>query len=72
VFTLGEEANLTISADWYQINMKDALRAGVKVVAFGPHVDAAALDAATEAGAAESLPRSRFFARLPRLLSPPV
>ncbi|HEY5727136.1 MAG TPA: hypothetical protein VIV08_00850, partial [Acidimicrobiia bacterium] len=46
--------------------------AGVKVVAFGPHVDAAALDAATEAGAAESLPRSRFFARLPRLLSPPV
>ncbi len=46
--------------------------AGVKVVAYGPHVDGAALEAATEAGAAESLPRSRFFTRLPQLLTPPV
>jgi hypothetical protein len=46
--------------------------AGVPVVAYGPHVDAAALEAATAAGAGEALPRSRFFARLPRLLSPPA
>jgi hypothetical protein len=46
--------------------------AGVKVVAYGPHVDGAALEAGTEAGAAESLPRSRFFTRLPQLLTPPV
>ena len=46
--------------------------AGVKVVAYGPHVDTAALEAATAAGASESLPRSRFFARLPELLNPPA
>jgi hypothetical protein len=46
--------------------------AGVPVVAYGPHVDAASLEAATAAGAGEALSRSRFFARLPRLLSPPA
>ncbi len=42
--------------------------AGVRVVAFGPHVDTDALQAAIDAGAAEALPRSRFFSRLPELL----
>ncbi len=42
--------------------------AGVTVVAYGPHVDDVALAAARAQGAAEALPRSRFFTRLPRLL----
>ena len=42
--------------------------AGVTVVAYGPHVDDVALAAARAQGAAEALPRSRFFARLPKLL----
>ncbi|MDQ3782026.1 MAG: hypothetical protein M3349_03700 [Actinomycetota bacterium] len=46
--------------------------AGVRVVAYGPHVDTAALDAASRAGATEVLPRSRFFARLTELLSSPA
>ena len=37
---------------------------GVKVTVFGPHVDEDALARARAAGAAEALPRSRFFARL--------
>lgn len=41
--------------------------AGVEVKAFGPHVDEAALERARAAGAAEALPRSRFFSRLPRM-----
>jgi len=35
---------------------------GVKVIAYGPHVDAAALERARQLGATEALPRSRFFA----------
>ncbi|MBA2336430.1 MAG: hypothetical protein H0V96_01500 [Acidimicrobiia bacterium] len=46
--------------------------AGVRVVAYGPHVDTAALDAASQAGATEVLPRSRCFARLTDLLIPPT
>ena len=38
--------------------------AGVEVIAFGPHVDTSALEAAAAAGATESLPRSVFFRRL--------
>lgn len=41
--------------------------AGVKVTVFGPHVDEAALERARAAGAAEALPRSLFFSRLPRI-----
>lgn len=41
--------------------------AGVEVTVFGPHVDEAALERAQAAGAAEALPRSRFFSRLPRM-----
>ena len=43
--------------------------AGVEVVAFGPHVDEEALSRARSLGAAQALPRSRFFRRLPELLS---
>ena len=42
--------------------------AGVTTIAFGPHVDDAAMTRAGELGAAEVLPRSRFFRRLPDLL----
>lgn len=39
-----------------------ALAPGAFIVAFGPHVDAAALADARDAGADRVLPRSRFFA----------
>lgn len=44
------------------------VRAGVVVLAFGPHVRAEALAAARRAGAV-ALPRSSFLARLPELLA---
>jgi len=34
---------------------------GARIVAFGPHVDTEAFTRASEAGADEVLPRSRFF-----------
>lgn len=46
--------------------------AGVRVVAFGPHVDDHSLAAARAAGAAEVLPRSKFFRRLPALFPAPM
>jgi hypothetical protein len=42
---------------------------GARVIAFGSHVDRDTLDAARAAGCTEVLPRSRFFADLPSLLS---
>jgi 2-keto-3-deoxy-6-phosphogluconate aldolase len=41
-----------------------AAHAGVRIVAYGSHVDDERLAAARSAGAHEVLPRSRFFARL--------
>jgi hypothetical protein len=41
--------------------------AGVEVTAFGSHIDEAGLERARAAGAAEALPRSRFFSRLPSM-----
>jgi len=41
---------------------------GPPVIAYGPHVDARALEAAVEAGCREALPRSKVFRRLPELL----
>lgn len=41
---------------------------GVDVIAFGPHVDTATLEAAAAAGATESLPRSIFFRRLDEIV----
>lgn len=40
-----------------------------RVIAFGPHVQTARLDAARAAGCDEVLPRSRFSAELPQLLA---
>ncbi len=48
--------------------IEDLARAGVRVIAFGPHVDAGALEAASAAGATESLPRSLFFRRLDEIV----
>ena len=42
---------------------------GVRVVAFGSHVEREVLDAARAAGCAEVLPRSRFCASIPELLA---
>jgi len=41
---------------------------GAPVVAYGPHIDRDALDAALASGCREALPRSRVFQRLPDLL----
>jgi hypothetical protein len=45
------------------------LSARARVVGFAAHVDTATLQAATDAGCALALPRSRFFARLPEVLA---
>lgn len=45
---------------------------GPTVLAYGPHVDVAAAEAATQAGAHLVWPRSRFSARLTDLLSDPA
>jgi hypothetical protein len=42
--------------------------AGTPFVAFGSHVDTAALAAAKAAGCAEVMPRSKFSAELPALI----
>jgi len=41
--------------------------AQVRTVVYGPHVDDMAMAAARALGAAEVVPRSRFFARLPSM-----
>jgi hypothetical protein len=46
-----------------------SVRVGVRVIAFGPHVDRAALRGAREVGADQVLARSAFFERLGELLS---
>lgn len=50
------------------IDPADVVGIGPPVVAYGPHVDRDALDAAVAAGCREALPRSRIFRRLPHLL----
>ena len=42
--------------------LADVVAGGARVVAYGSHVDKRLLEAATAAGCAEVLPRSRFFA----------
>ena len=39
-----------------------------RIVAFGPHVDDAALEAARQAGIDEVMPRSKFFRQINELL----
>jgi hypothetical protein len=46
----------------------DVVAIGPSVVAYGPHVDVAGLDAAVAAGCREALPRSQVFQRLPNLI----
>ncbi|MBM4096662.1 MAG: histidine kinase [Planctomycetes bacterium] len=46
-----------------------ACPAGVSVVAYGPHVDAARLRSAREAGCARVMPRSQFVAELSGIVS---
>ncbi|MCI0543490.1 MAG: hypothetical protein L0Z49_03465 [Actinobacteria bacterium] len=41
---------------------------GPPVIAYGPHVDTEALQAAITAGCRDAYPRSRLFQRLPTLL----
>jgi hypothetical protein len=48
--------------------IKSWVRAGIVVLGFGPHVEAALLAAARQAGAVV-LPRSAFLGRLPELLA---
>ncbi len=47
-------------------------RSGVRVIAYGPHVDDLGMQRARSLGAADALPRSRFFGRiadhLPRII----
>ena len=50
----------------------DLCRSGVRVVAYGAHVDKQLLATATEAGCDEVLPRSQFFSRLPELVGGPI
>jgi len=45
---------------------------GVRVVAFGPHVDDFAMVRAATLGAAEAMPRARLFRSIPDLLPPVV
>jgi len=49
----------------------DALRtaATLPILAFGPHVDAAARAAATAAGATRTVPNGAFFTRMPALIA---
>ncbi len=50
------------------IDPADVTAIGPPVVAYGAHVDGAALDAAVAAGCTEALPRSRIFRRVAELL----
>jgi hypothetical protein len=50
------------------IDPADVVAIGPPVVAYGPHVDREALDAAVAAGCREALPRSLVFRRLGELI----
>lgn len=61
-----------VLVDLTHVAADDAIRsfsaAGLRVVAFGPHVDDVAMARAAALGAGEVLPRSRVIRRLPDLL----
>ena len=50
----------------------DVVGSGVRVVAFGSHVDKELLATASSAGCDLVLPRSQFFSRLPELVGGPI
>ncbi|MBK9180314.1 MAG: hypothetical protein IPM45_12285 [Acidimicrobiales bacterium] len=66
-----------VVADLSRDGVLDALRAidghcfDVRVIAYGSHVERAALAAARAAGCDQVLARSELFAGLPELLAPP-
>lgn len=68
---LAEGAPVVAFVDLAHVAANDAIRllvgAGVRTIAYGPHVDDLAMAAAGALGAAEVLSRSRFFKRLPGL-----
>ncbi len=49
--------------------LADVAAGGVRVIAYGSHVDRELLAAASAAGCDEVLPRSQFFRRLPDLVA---
>jgi DNA-binding NarL/FixJ family response regulator len=51
--------------------LPDVVATGARVVAFGSHVDRDTFRAATAAGCADVLPRSRFFSSIPEILNTP-
>lgn len=68
---LGQRTPVVAFVDLTHAAANDAIRrlvaGGVRTIAYGPHVDDLAMAAAGALGAAEVLPRSRFFKRLPGL-----
>ena len=50
------------------IDPAEVVRDGRTVIAYGAHVDEAALDAAIDAGCTDALPRSKVFRRAAELL----
>ena len=50
------------------VDPAEVVAIGPPVVAYGPHVDAGALDAAVAAGCRDALPRSVVFRRLAELI----
>jgi hypothetical protein len=52
------------------IDPSEVVAIGPPVVAYGPHVDREALDAAVAAGCRQALSRSQIFRRLPELVDP--
>jgi hypothetical protein len=48
--------------------LPELVRSGVRVVAYGAHVDKELLATATDAGCSDVLPRSQFFNRLAELV----
>jgi hypothetical protein len=67
---------LLVDLDWSRSDPIEAIRSAaedrrlgsLEIVAFGPHVQGDRLAAATDAGATEAMPRSRFAGHLPVLL----
>ncbi len=49
--------------------IREAKQRGIKVIAFGAHVDVESLKAAREAGADKVLPRSKFVEQLEQLIT---
>ena len=61
------EADLILLDLTSGIDPAEVVAIGPPVVAYGPHVDSDALDAAVASGCREALPRSKMFLRLPEL-----